>query len=133
MSEFKGTKGPWISDVRGGCVAVYQDGRQEDTQGCHRDDERNIAYSNKGAGNYIMRTDWFGCMFMVISLSYKSIMSTALRMITSSQILGLLRNSRMGRTSGKAKRTHPDLKAYLGIKSRESGGLIALFLASRFI
>lgn len=49
MSEFKGTKGPWISDVRGGCVAVYQDGRQEDTQGCHRDDERNIAYSNKGA------------------------------------------------------------------------------------
>lgn len=49
MSEFKGTPGPWISDVRGGCVAVYQDGRQEDTQGCHRDDERNIAYSNKGA------------------------------------------------------------------------------------
>ncbi|WP_065649205.1 hypothetical protein [Pantoea eucrina] len=49
MSEFKGTPGPWINDVRGGCVAVYQDGRQEDTQGCHRDDERNIAYSNKGA------------------------------------------------------------------------------------
>lgn len=49
MSDFKGTAGPWIIDIRGGCVAVYQDGRQEDTQGCHRDDERNIAYSNKGA------------------------------------------------------------------------------------
>lgn len=49
MKEFKGTPGTWISDVRGGCVAVYQDGRQEETPGCHRDDERNIAYSNKGA------------------------------------------------------------------------------------
>lgn len=49
MIEFKGTPGPWIVDVRGGCVAVYQDGRQEDTNGCHRCDDRNIAYSNKGA------------------------------------------------------------------------------------
>lgn len=49
MEEFKGTPGPWVVDVRGGCVAVYQDGRQEDTNGCHFDDERNIAYSNKGA------------------------------------------------------------------------------------
>lgn len=49
MSEFKGTPGPWVVDVRGGCVAVYQNGRQEDTNGCHFDDERNIAYSNKGA------------------------------------------------------------------------------------
>lgn len=49
MEEFKGTPGPWVVDVRGGCVAVYQNGRQEDTNGCHFDDERNIAYSNKGA------------------------------------------------------------------------------------
>lgn len=49
MEKFEGTPGPWVVDVRGGCVAVYQDGRQEDTNGCHFDDERNIAYSNKGA------------------------------------------------------------------------------------
>ncbi|HAO4783514.1 hypothetical protein K9P34_08905 [Salmonella enterica subsp. enterica serovar Enteritidis] len=49
MSEFKGTPGPWVVDVRGGCVAVYEDGRQGDTNGCHFDDDRNIAYSNKGA------------------------------------------------------------------------------------
>lgn len=49
MDRFEGTPGPWVVDVRGGCVAVYQDGRQEDTNGCHCDDDRNIAYSNKGA------------------------------------------------------------------------------------
>lgn len=49
MEGFKGTPGPWIVDIRGGCVAVYQHGRQEDTNGRHRDDDRNIAYSNKGA------------------------------------------------------------------------------------
>lgn len=49
MDKFEGTPGPWVVDVRGGCVAVYQDGRQEDTNGCHFDDDRNIAYSNKGA------------------------------------------------------------------------------------
>ncbi|MGO0676014.1 hypothetical protein [Citrobacter werkmanii] len=49
MSEFKGTPGPWVVDIRGGCVAVYQNGRQKECDGCHRDDERNIAYSNKGA------------------------------------------------------------------------------------
>ncbi len=49
MDKFDGTPGPWVVDVRGGCVAVYQDGRQEDTNGCHFDDDRNIAYSNKGA------------------------------------------------------------------------------------
>lgn len=49
MSEFKGTPGPWVADIRGGCVAVYQDGRQDEINGCHRCDERNIAYSNKGA------------------------------------------------------------------------------------
>ncbi len=49
MDKFEGTPGPWVVDVRGGCVAVYQDGRQEDTNGCHCDDDRNIAYSNKGA------------------------------------------------------------------------------------
>lgn len=49
MKEFKGTPGPWLVDVRGGCVAVYPDGEQWETPGCHYDDKRNIAYSNKGA------------------------------------------------------------------------------------
>lgn len=49
MSDFKGTPWPWVADIRGGCVAVYQDGRQDEINGCHRCDERNIAYSNKGA------------------------------------------------------------------------------------
>lgn len=49
MNEFKGTPGPWVVDVRGGCVAVYPDGEQWETPGCHRSDERNIAYSDKGA------------------------------------------------------------------------------------
>lgn len=49
MKEFKGTPGPWVVDIRGGCVAVYPDGKQCETPGCHHDDKRNIAYSNKGA------------------------------------------------------------------------------------
>ncbi|MFP2385843.1 hypothetical protein [Enterobacter ludwigii] len=49
MKEFKGTPGPWILDKRVACVAIYPDGRQGDTEGCHSDDERNIAYSCKGA------------------------------------------------------------------------------------
>lgn len=49
MKDFKGTPGPWVVDVRGGCVAVYPDGEQWETPGCHYDDKRNIAYSNKGA------------------------------------------------------------------------------------
>ncbi|HFK5702832.1 TPA: hypothetical protein ACG0A7_002571 [Enterobacter roggenkampii] len=49
MKEFKGTPGPWVVDVRGGCVAVYPDGEQSETPGCHYDDKRNIAYSSKGA------------------------------------------------------------------------------------
>lgn len=49
MKEFKGTPGPWVVDVRGGCVAVYPDGEQWETPGCHYDDKRNIAYSSKGA------------------------------------------------------------------------------------
>lgn len=49
MQEFKGTPGPWILDERVACVAIYPKGRKNDTNGCHADDERNIAYSSKGA------------------------------------------------------------------------------------
>lgn len=49
MDKFKGTKGEWVSDIRGGCAAIYPISRSNDTPGCHYDDERNIAYSNKGA------------------------------------------------------------------------------------
>lgn len=49
MKEFKGTPGPWVVDIRGGCVAVYPYGDQWETPGCHRSDDRNIAYSDKGA------------------------------------------------------------------------------------
>ena len=45
----KATPGPWLADIRGGCLAVYQESKQDQTPGCHRDDERNIYYSNKGA------------------------------------------------------------------------------------
>lgn len=48
-NEFKGTPGPWFADIRGGCAAIYPEWRNNDTQGCHRDDFRNIAYSDKGA------------------------------------------------------------------------------------
>lgn len=48
-SEFKGTPGEWIADIRGGCAAIYPKDRSDDTPGCHRSDERNIAYSCKGA------------------------------------------------------------------------------------
>ncbi|MDG0556546.1 hypothetical protein [Klebsiella quasipneumoniae] len=49
MNEFKGTPGPWVLDERVACVAIYPKGRESDTNGCHADDERNIAYSRKGA------------------------------------------------------------------------------------
>ncbi len=40
MKEFKGTPGPWVADIRGGCAAIYPS--------C-RTDDRNIAFSSKGA------------------------------------------------------------------------------------
>lgn len=49
MSEFKGTPGPWVADIRGGCAAIYPERLASDTNGCHRGDSRNIAYSDKGA------------------------------------------------------------------------------------
>lgn len=49
MKEFKGTRGPWVADIRGGCAAVYPSCRADDTPGCHYDDDRNIAFSSKGA------------------------------------------------------------------------------------
>ena len=45
----KATPGSWMADIRSGCLAVYQESKQDQTPGCHRDDERNIYYSNKGA------------------------------------------------------------------------------------
>lgn len=49
MKEFKGTRWPWIADIRGGCAAIYPAICVYDTPGCHSDDSRNIAYSTKGA------------------------------------------------------------------------------------
>lgn len=49
MTQFKGTPGPWIADIRGGCAAIYPTSCVDDTPGCHSDDYRNIAYSDKGA------------------------------------------------------------------------------------
>ena len=49
MSEFKGTPGPWVADIRGGCAAIYPERLASDTNGCHRGYSRNIAYSDKGA------------------------------------------------------------------------------------
>ncbi|WP_285315801.1 hypothetical protein [Providencia rettgeri] len=47
--EFKHSPAPWVADIRSGCCAVYQKNRSNDTAGCHRDDDRNIVYSSKGA------------------------------------------------------------------------------------
>lgn len=49
MKEFKGTPGPWVADIRGGCAAIYPIFRSDDTPGCHQDDDRNIVFSNKSA------------------------------------------------------------------------------------
>lgn len=49
MDDFKGTPGPWVADIRGGCAAIYPERLASDTNGCHRGDSRNIAYSDKGA------------------------------------------------------------------------------------
>jgi len=38
-----------ICDKRNGCVAIYKESKKDETNGCHADDERNIAYSSKGA------------------------------------------------------------------------------------
>lgn len=49
MEGFKGTPGPWVADIRGGCAAIYPLCRTDDTPGCHHDDDRNIAFSSKNA------------------------------------------------------------------------------------
>lgn len=49
MTDTKFTKGPWLADTRGGCCAVYEASRADDTNGCHSDDDRNIYYSNRDA------------------------------------------------------------------------------------
>jgi hypothetical protein len=38
-----------VCDIRSGCVAIYKESHILDTNGCHIQDERNIAYSNKNA------------------------------------------------------------------------------------
>lgn len=38
-----------VCDLRGGCCAIYKESRKEDKNGCGRDDDRNIAFSDKGA------------------------------------------------------------------------------------
>ena len=45
------TKGGWIADIRVGCCAVYPKDRAGDTNGCHKDDERNIYFSGKATKN----------------------------------------------------------------------------------
>lgn len=47
MTKFTG--GEWVADIRGGCCAVYEKSRENDTAGMHSDDERNIYYSSAGA------------------------------------------------------------------------------------
>lgn len=37
------------ADIRGGCCAIYFEDRKGDTNGCHSDDERNLAFSMKDA------------------------------------------------------------------------------------
>ena len=46
MNKPKFTKGEWVADIRGGCCAVYELSKAEDTQGMQWDDDRNIYYSS---------------------------------------------------------------------------------------
>ena len=43
------TREKLICDKRGGCVAIYKETRKDDTNGCHFEDKRNIAYSSKNS------------------------------------------------------------------------------------
>ena len=45
----KHTKEPWIADLRSGCCAIYPENRTEESEGCHRDDNRNVRFSSKGS------------------------------------------------------------------------------------
>ena len=45
----KHTKEPWMVDLRGGCCAIYAKDREHDKNGIGKDDDRNIAYSNKSS------------------------------------------------------------------------------------
>jgi len=40
-----------ICDKRSGCVAIYKSSDKDETNGCHSDDKRNIAFSSKDS-NY---------------------------------------------------------------------------------
>lgn len=48
-NDTKFTQGTWIADIRGGCCAVYEESRKDDTNGMSFDDDRNIYYSSKDA------------------------------------------------------------------------------------
>lgn len=47
MSKTKFTPGPWVSDLRGGCCAVYPASKEADSNVIQSSDERNIFYSSK--------------------------------------------------------------------------------------
>ncbi len=50
-----------VCDKRNGCVAIYRESDKDKTNGCHSSDDRNIAYSSKGAEfngtHWVMDTD----------------------------------------------------------------------------
>lgn len=43
------TQGQLVADLRGHSCAIYPEARRDDTPGLHHDDDRTIAYSDKGA------------------------------------------------------------------------------------
>jgi len=49
MSDTKWTPGPWVADLRGGCLAVYPISREHESPGLSMYHERNIHYSSQGA------------------------------------------------------------------------------------
>ncbi len=46
----------YIVDLRIGCVAVYLESREGDTNGCHSDDQRNVFYRKGEKDN---NGNWF--------------------------------------------------------------------------
>lgn len=46
-----------VCDQRSGCVAVYKKSQRNESPGCHRTDERNIVFSDKGA-RFNLTEDW---------------------------------------------------------------------------